>query len=125
MATLDAAWGAGIRYFDFDTVQDAARVMDFLSVPGPGPGPTFKANESGTTTRFNVAYDLTDDLLAYIQVAEGFRAALDGAVRWEYTHDESGRPARLARFASVADEIDQHGLVACPYLAQEQGIEDL
>jgi glyoxylase-like metal-dependent hydrolase (beta-lactamase superfamily II) len=33
------------------------------------------------------------------EVAEGFRVALDGAVRWEDTRDESGRPARLARFA--------------------------
>jgi len=65
---------AGLRWFDFDTVQDASLVMDFLSRPGPGPGPTFRANESGTTTRFNVAYDVTEDVLAYIQVAEGFRA---------------------------------------------------
>ena len=43
-------------------------------MPGPGPGPTFKFGESGTTSRFNVAYDLTDDVLAYVQVAEGFRA---------------------------------------------------
>lgn len=65
---------AGIRWFDFEISQDASRVVDFRSVPGPGPGPTFESGETGTTTRFNVAYDLTDDLLAYIQVAEGFRA---------------------------------------------------
>lgn len=65
---------AGLRWFDFDISQDASRVVDFRSVPGPGPGPEFKSGESGTTTRFNIAYDLTDDLLAYVQVAEGFRA---------------------------------------------------
>jgi outer membrane receptor protein involved in Fe transport len=65
---------AGVRWFDFEVTQDASRVVDFLSIPGPGPGPTFEAGESGTTTRFNVAYDLTEDLLAYVQVAEGFRA---------------------------------------------------
>jgi outer membrane receptor protein involved in Fe transport len=65
---------AGVRWFDFEVTQDASRVVDFLSIPGPGPGPKFEAGESGTTTRFNVAYDLTDDLLAYVQVAEGFRA---------------------------------------------------
>jgi len=41
------------------------------------------------------------------EVAEGFRAAADGAVRWEDTRDESGRPARLARFA-------RFGLLAPP-----------
>ncbi|HEX6231394.1 MAG TPA: MBL fold metallo-hydrolase [Actinomycetota bacterium] len=33
------------------------------------------------------------------EVAEGFRAAADGAVRWEQASDETGRQARLARFA--------------------------
>ncbi|MDY6946375.1 MAG: TonB-dependent receptor [Pseudomonadota bacterium] len=65
---------AGIRWFDIDVSQDASRVVDFRSVAGAGPGPTFKSGESGTTTRFNVSYELTDDLLAYVQVAEGFRA---------------------------------------------------
>lgn len=65
---------AGVRWFDFEVSQDASRVVDFRSVPGPGPGPKFEYGESGTTTRFNVSYDLTDDLLAYVQVAEGFRA---------------------------------------------------
>ncbi|HKU16964.1 MAG TPA: TonB-dependent receptor [Steroidobacteraceae bacterium] len=65
---------AGLRYFDYDTTQDASRLVDFQSVPGPGPGATFKFGESGTTTRFNVSYELTDDALAYVQVAEGFRA---------------------------------------------------
>ena len=65
---------AGLRWFDYDTSQDASRLVDFRSVPGPGPGATFKFGESGTTSRFNVSYDLTDDVLAYVQVAEGFRA---------------------------------------------------
>lgn len=65
---------AGLRWFDFDIIQDASRVVDFQSVPGPGAGPTFRFGESGTTTRFNVSYDLTQDVLAYVQVAEGFRA---------------------------------------------------
>jgi iron complex outermembrane recepter protein len=65
---------AGLRWFDFDIIQDASRVVDFQSVPGPGPGPTFKFGESGTTGRLNVGYDLTDDVLAYVQIAEGFRA---------------------------------------------------
>ncbi len=65
---------AGLRWFDFDIIQDASRLVDFQTVPGPGVGPTFKFGESGTTSRFNVSYDLTDDLLAYVQVAEGFRA---------------------------------------------------
>jgi iron complex outermembrane receptor protein len=65
---------AGLRWFDFDIIQDASRVVDFQSVPGPGRGPTFKFGESGTTGRLNVAYDLTDDVLAYVQIAEGFRA---------------------------------------------------
>ncbi len=65
---------AGLRWFDFDVIQDASRLVDFQSVPGPGPGPTFKFGESGTTGRLNVSYDVTDDLLAYVQVAEGFRA---------------------------------------------------
>ncbi len=65
---------AGLRWFDFDIIQDASRLVDFQSVPGPGPGPTFKFGESGTTGRLNVAYDLTDDVLAYVQIAEGFRA---------------------------------------------------
>ncbi len=33
------------------------------------------------------------------EVADGFRAAVEGAVRWEEAKDESGLPARLARFA--------------------------
>jgi iron complex outermembrane recepter protein len=64
----------GLRWFDFDVTQDASRLVDFQSVPGPGPGPTFKFGESGTTGRFNLSYDMTDDLLLYVQVAEGFRA---------------------------------------------------
>jgi iron complex outermembrane receptor protein len=65
---------AGLRWFDFEITQDASRLVDFQSVPGPGPGPTFEFGESGTTGRLNVAYDLTDDVLAYVQIAEGFRA---------------------------------------------------
>jgi iron complex outermembrane receptor protein len=65
---------AGLRWFDFDIIQDASRLVDFQSVPGPGRGPTFKFGESGTTGRLNVGYDLTDDVLAYVQIAEGFRA---------------------------------------------------
>jgi iron complex outermembrane recepter protein len=65
---------AGLRWFDFDIIQDASRLVDFQSVPGPGPGPTFRFGESGTTGRLNVGYDLTDDVLAYVQIAEGFRA---------------------------------------------------
>jgi outer membrane receptor protein involved in Fe transport len=65
---------AGLRWFDYDTSQDASRLVDFQSVPGPGPGPTFKFGESGTTTRFNLSYDVTDEVLAYGQIAEGFRA---------------------------------------------------
>ncbi|HKS54866.1 MAG TPA: TonB-dependent receptor [Steroidobacteraceae bacterium] len=65
---------AGLRWFDYDTKQDASRLVDFQSRPGPGPGAQFKFGESGTTSRFNVSYDLSDDVLAYVQVAEGFRA---------------------------------------------------
>ncbi len=65
---------AGLRWFDFDIIQDASRLVDFQSVTGPGPGPTFRFGESGTTGRLNVGYELTDDVLAYVQIAEGFRA---------------------------------------------------
>jgi outer membrane receptor protein involved in Fe transport len=65
---------AGIRWFDYDTKQDASRLVDFPSRPGPGPGPQFKFGESGTTSRLNVSYKLTDDVLGYVQIAEGFRA---------------------------------------------------
>jgi outer membrane receptor protein involved in Fe transport len=64
----------GLRWFDYDVTQDASRIVDFQSVPGPGAGPTFKFGESGTTSRYNVSYKLIDGLLAYVQVAEGFRA---------------------------------------------------
>jgi outer membrane receptor protein involved in Fe transport len=56
------------------TIQDASRLVDFQSRPGPGPGQTFKFGESGTTGRFNVSYDINDDVLTYLQIAEGFRA---------------------------------------------------
>jgi outer membrane receptor protein involved in Fe transport len=65
---------AGLRWFDFDIIQDASRVVDFPSRPGPGAGPTFTFGESGTTGRLNLSYDLTDDTLVYVQAAEGFRA---------------------------------------------------
>jgi len=65
---------AGLRWFDYDTIQDASRLVDFQSRPGPGPGQTFKFGESGTTGRFNVSYDITADVLTYLQIAEGFRA---------------------------------------------------
>jgi iron complex outermembrane receptor protein len=41
---------AGLRWFDYDTIQDASRLVDFQSRPGPGPGQTFKFGESGTLT---------------------------------------------------------------------------
>jgi outer membrane receptor protein involved in Fe transport len=65
---------AGIRWFDFEVGQEASRIVDFRSVPGPGPGHQFEYSESGTTLRFNLAYDLNDDWMTYVQVAEGFRA---------------------------------------------------
>ncbi len=57
----------GGRYYDISTNE--------LSSSAPGvylPGEKF--DESGFTPRFNIAYEFTDDLNAYLQAAKGFRA---------------------------------------------------
>ena len=66
---------AGLRWFDYDTIQDASRLVDFQSRARPRSRTRRSSSASrARPARFNVSYDLTDDVLAYVQIAEGFRA---------------------------------------------------
>jgi outer membrane receptor protein involved in Fe transport len=65
---------AGLRWFDIDTEETNAVYVDAFGVPGPGVQPTNDSNDSDTIGRLNLAYELGDDVLGYVQFAQGFRS---------------------------------------------------
>lgn len=64
----------GMRYFDFDIDEQPVAVRAFGGGPGAGPGPALSASENGVIFRGNISYQMTDDNLFYLNVAEGFRS---------------------------------------------------
>jgi outer membrane receptor protein involved in Fe transport len=68
---------AGVRYFDQSTNQSRPKI-DSVNPVIPGPNITRQA-ETGTIPRFNIAYEVSDDMNLYGSVSEGFR--LGGATQ--------------------------------------------
>ena len=64
----------GFRWFDFELAEQADAVTGFPGVPGPGQGPQLASSTDDVIFRVNVAYQLTDDVMTYLQFAQGFRA---------------------------------------------------
>ena len=64
----------GFRWFDFDLVENAVAVTGFPGVPGSGPGPQLAFGEKDIIFKANVSFDMTDDIIAYFQFAQGFRS---------------------------------------------------
>lgn len=63
----------GARWFDFDIKNQANVITNFMAQPGPGLGDEYGSKENGVIFKGNASYKVTDDILAYIQVAEGYR----------------------------------------------------
>lgn len=64
----------GVRWFDFSIEEQANVVTNFMAQPGSGFGPRFSTGEDGQIFKGNLSYKVTDDILVYAQVAEGFRS---------------------------------------------------
>ena len=64
----------GFRWFDFELSEIAAAVTGFPGRPGTGPGPELAFGEKDIIFKANVSMDITDDVLAYFQFAQGFRS---------------------------------------------------
>lgn len=64
----------GLRYFDYDKKNQGETIVGFSLVNAPpGPAPDGDASEDGTIFKANASYDISDDLMVYAQVVEGFR----------------------------------------------------
>ena len=64
----------GGRWFDYDKTNRGETIVGFSLVNAPpGPAPDGDAGEDGTIFKVNASYDLTDDVMTYFQVVEGFR----------------------------------------------------
>lgn len=64
----------GARWFDYDKKNRGETIVGFSLVNAPaGPAPDGDASEEDTIFKFNASYDLTDDVMTYFQVVEGFR----------------------------------------------------
>ena len=64
----------GGRWFDYDKKNRGETIVGFSLVNAPpGPAPDGDAGEEDTIFKFNASYDLSDDMMAYFQVVEGFR----------------------------------------------------
>lgn len=64
----------GGRLFDFDLKERATAVTAAGGAPGAGAGPLTHAEDDGLIGRFNIAYELSDQVSSYIQAAQGFRS---------------------------------------------------
>lgn len=63
----------GARYYDFETNTSTNSVIAFPGRPGGGLSPTHTSNEDGVIWKFNLSYELTEDVMAFLNIAEGFR----------------------------------------------------
>ena len=68
---LSATFGA--RAFEFDYEQQDTALVGFFGAPAGGPGPFLTFDESGTTFKAGLSYNVTADFMAYGSVTEGFR----------------------------------------------------
>ncbi|WP_275796396.1 TonB-dependent receptor [Aliiglaciecola sp. CAU 1673] len=79
----------GVRRFDNEFVNDTELSLPIW--PFLGAEPTFNTDESDTLFKLNLAYDLSQDHMAYFTVAEGYRRGGANAVPLEGSLAE--RPA--------------------------------
>ncbi|GLS83851.1 TonB-dependent receptor [Paraferrimonas haliotis] len=68
----------GIRGFKNEFVNDTE--VSFPIWPFLGAEPSFKTDENGTLFKFNASFDITDDMMVYGTVAEGYRRGGANAV---------------------------------------------
>ena len=92
--TEDLTATVGARFFN---IKQSVNFENFALARGQGilePRETSltSISESGTTTKFNLAYAASDDLLFYVQAAEGFRS---GGI-----NTETGVPVDLIEYKS-------------------------
>ena len=64
----------GLRRYDFEINEVAEATTGFGGGPGDGVGPQLSSSEDGMIFKANIAWDVTGDISAYFQVAEGFRS---------------------------------------------------
>jgi iron complex outermembrane recepter protein len=63
----------GGRRYDITDSQQSDAIVGFGGGPGAGPGPALSATNTGQIGKINLAYTPTQNVLAYAQVAQGFR----------------------------------------------------
>jgi iron complex outermembrane recepter protein len=66
----------GGRYYEFDVKEVSNGIIGCCAgnTPGTGPGPLRRSHDTGINMKYNLSYNLTDDVMFYAQGAEGFRA---------------------------------------------------
>lgn len=64
----------GFRWFDQKVKQQINVLMGYIYLPGSGLQDPLHFSFSDTIFKGNLAYKVSDDVLAYVQVAEGYRA---------------------------------------------------
>jgi iron complex outermembrane recepter protein len=74
--TDDLTATVGIRYFEFDVKETPKSVFGCCSglIPGTGIGAAIESHDDGINMKYNLAYQVNDDIMVYGQAAEGFRA---------------------------------------------------
>lgn len=63
----------GGRRYDITDFQVSDALVGFGGSPGAGPGPALSATNTGQIGKVNFSYTPTHDILAYAQIAQGFR----------------------------------------------------
>jgi len=64
----------GGRWFDYDKTNQGETIVGFSLVNAPpGPAPDGDASEDGSIFKINASYDLSENIMTYFQVVEGFR----------------------------------------------------
>lgn len=63
----------GVRGFHFENSYQPDEPIAFGGTPGPGVGGKTTSNQSSAIGRFNASYSFTGNILAYLEVAQGYR----------------------------------------------------
>ena len=63
----------GARVFRFGHTFQPDEPIAFVDAPGPGVGPETTSSEKSAIGRFNASYTFTQDAMAYLQIAQGYR----------------------------------------------------
>ncbi len=64
---------AGVRGFRFDNSFQPNEPIAFGGSPGPGVGGKTTSDQASANGRFNASYSFTEDILTYLQIAQGYR----------------------------------------------------